>query len=95
LSIFFPGSVQPVPNCISYARDFGYSGYQSYLLLSTAPVDVAGIVDGLTECPKVNVLVPNACITLGIPEDIFDDVLPNAGGLKRLENLWELLRLSR
>jgi formamidase len=32
-------------------------------------------------------IVPNACVTLGVPVDIFDfDILPGAGGLKKLEN---------
>jgi formamidase len=32
-------------------------------------------------------VVPNACVTLGVPVDIFDfDILPGAGGLKKLEN---------
>lgn len=42
--------------CIEYLRRFGYSDYQSYLLLSCAPVQghIAGIVD-----------IPNACTTMG------------------------------
>jgi len=33
------------------------------------------------------ILVPNACVTLGIPVDIFDfDILPGMKGLKKLEN---------
>jgi hypothetical protein len=32
-------------------------------------------------------VVPNACVTLGVPVDIFEfDILPGAGGLKKLEN---------
>ncbi|KAJ3535824.1 hypothetical protein NM208_g6973 [Fusarium decemcellulare] len=48
---------------IEYLKQFGYSGEQIYLLLSSAPVKgtIAGIVD-----------IPNVCTTLGIPMDIFD-----------------------
>jgi formamidase len=48
---------------IEYLRRYGYNDYQSYLLLSCAPVQghIAGIVD-----------IPNACTTLGLPMDIFD-----------------------
>jgi formamidase len=40
---------QAVLNCIRYLKEFGYSEYQIYLLLSTAPVEghVAGVVDGM------------------------------------------------
>ncbi|KAI1332234.1 formamidase [Xylariaceae sp. FL0255] len=57
--------------CIEYLRRFGYSDYQSYLLMSCAPIQghIAGIVD-----------IPNACTTLGLPLDIFDfDISPSAG----------------
>lgn len=60
----------PTAGCIEYLRRFGYSDYQSYLLMSCAPIQghVAGIVD-----------IPNACTTLGLPMDIFDfDVSPTA-----------------
>jgi formamidase len=63
--------------CIEYLRRFGYSDYQSYLLLSCAPVQghVAGIVD-----------IPNACTTLGLPADIFDfDIMPGAGPAPKLD----------
>ncbi|KAJ3575585.1 hypothetical protein NPX13_g3984 [Xylaria arbuscula] len=56
--------------CIEYLRRFGYSDYQSYLLMSCAPIQghVAGIVD-----------IPNACTTMGLPMDIFDfDISPLA-----------------
>lgn len=55
---------------IEYLRRFGYSDYQIYLLLSSAPIEghLAGVVD-----------VPNACTTLGLPMDIFDfDISPSA-----------------
>jgi Predicted acetamidase/formamidase len=61
---------QTTLRCIEYLRRFGYDDYQSYLLLSCAPVQghVAGIVD-----------IPNACTTLGLPMDIFDfDISPAA-----------------
>jgi formamidase len=40
---------QAVLNCIRYLKEFGYSEYQIYLLLSTAPVEghVAGVVDSM------------------------------------------------
>ncbi|KAI2635558.1 formamidase [Hypomontagnella submonticulosa] len=60
---------QTTLRCIEYLRRFGYSDYQIYLLLSSAPIQghVAGIVD-----------IPNACTTLGLPVDIFDfDIMPS------------------
>ncbi|KAI1809763.1 formamidase [Poronia punctata] len=59
---------QTTLRCIEYLRRFGYSDYQSYLLMSCAPIQghVASIVD-----------IPNACTTLGLPMDIFDfDISP-------------------
>ena len=59
---------------IEYMRRYGYSDYQIYLLLSSAPVQghVAGIVD-----------IPNACTTMGVPIDIFDfDIRPEADAMK-------------
>jgi len=79
---------QAVLSCIRYLKQFGYSEYQIYLLLSTAPVEghIAGVVDCMTSA-NVADLVPNACVTLGIPIDIFNfDILPTAQGLKKLEN---------
>merc|ERR1712216_795687 len=80
-----------VLNCIKYLKQFGYTEYQIYLLLSCAPSEgrVSGIVD-----------VPNAVATLAIPLAIFNqDVRPTGygkgmpvvctscfgGGLKMLE----------
>jgi formamidase len=63
-------------NAIEYLKQFGYSGEQAYLLLSTAPVEgrISGIVD-----------VPNACCTLAIPTAIFDfDIQPCAEGPTRV-----------
>ncbi|KAI0906934.1 formamidase [Ustulina deusta] len=62
--------------CIEYLRRFGYSDYQSYLLMSCAPVQghVAGIVD-----------IPNACTTLGLPMDIFDFDISPSGPAKALD----------
>ncbi|RKU41193.1 hypothetical protein DL546_002057 [Coniochaeta pulveracea] len=54
---------------IEYLRRFGYNDYQSYLLLGCAPIQghVAGIVD-----------IPNACVTLGLQDELFDfDILPS------------------
>ena len=50
-------------NAIEYLKKFGYTGEQAYLLLSCAPVEgrVSGIVD-----------IPNACCTIAIPTEIFD-----------------------
>lgn len=50
-------------NAIEYLKKFGFTGEQAYLLLSCAPVEgrVSGIVD-----------IPNACCTLAIPTEIFD-----------------------
>lgn len=59
-------------NAIEYLKQFGYSGAQAYLLLSTAPVEgrVSGIVD-----------IPNACCTLALPTEIFEfDINPSTLG---------------
>ncbi|KAI0106313.1 formamidase [Hypoxylon sp. NC0597] len=67
---------QTTLRCIEYLRRFGYSDYQIYLLLSSAPIQghVAGIVD-----------IPNACTTLGLPVDIFEfDIMPS-GPAKALD----------
>lgn len=61
-----------VLNCIDYLSKFGYSKEQVYLLLSCCPCEgrISGIVD-----------VPNACATLAIPVNIFDqDIRPKKGG---------------
>jgi len=55
---------------IEYLKRYGYDEYQIYLLLSCAPIQghVAGLVD-----------IPNACMTMGIPMDIFSfDISPTA-----------------
>jgi formamidase len=55
-------------NAIEYLKKFGFTGEQAYLLLSCAPVEgrVSGIVD-----------IPNACCTVAIPTEIFDqNILP-------------------
>lgn len=55
-------------NAIEYLKKFGFTGEQAYLLLSCAPVEgrISGIVD-----------IPNACCTLAIPTEIFDqNILP-------------------
>ncbi|KAM5341173.1 hypothetical protein ACJ41O_015282 [Fusarium nematophilum] len=60
---------------IEYLKQFGYSGEQIYLLLSSAPVrgSIAGIVD-----------IPNVCTTLGIPMDIFEfDISIESAPVKR------------
>lgn len=62
--------------CIEYLRRFGYSDYQSYLLMSCAPIQghIAGIVD-----------IPNACTTMGLPMDIFDFDISPSGPAKKLD----------
>ncbi len=55
-------------NAIEYLKNFGYTGEQAYMLLSTAPVEgrVSGVVD-----------IPNACATLAIPTGLFEKpILP-------------------
>jgi formamidase len=55
-------------NAINYLKKFGFTGEQAYLLLSCAPIEgrVSGIVD-----------IPNACCTVAIPTEIFDqNILP-------------------
>lgn len=60
---------------IEYLRRFGYDDYQIYLLLSCAPIQ--GHVGGLVD-------IPNACMTLGLPVDIFDfDIMPTGAATKR------------
>lgn len=59
---------------IEYLRRFGYNDYQSYLLLGCAPIQghVAGIVD-----------IPNACVTLGLQDELFDfDIMPSVDPIK-------------
>ena len=53
---------------IDYLTNFGYTGEQVYTLLSVAPIELR--ISGITD-------VPNACVTLYIPVDIFDQgILP-------------------
>jgi formamidase len=53
---------------IDYLTNFGYTGEQVYTLLSVAPIELR--LSGLTD-------VPNACVTLYMPVDIFDQgILP-------------------
>ena len=53
---------------VDYLTKFGYSGEQAYTILSVAPIELR--ISGLTD-------VPNACVTLYLPLDIFDkDILP-------------------
>lgn len=51
-------------NAISYLGNFGFTGEQAYMLLSSAPVEgiLASVVD-----------IPNSCTTLGLPLAIFED----------------------
>ena len=75
----FRGSQQDFNDCtmaareamlqaIDYLTNFGYTGEQVYTLLSVAPIELR--ISGLTD-------VPNACVTLYLPLDIFDQgILP-------------------
>lgn len=59
-------------NAIDYLTQFGYTGEQAYMLLSTAPVEgrISGIVD-----------IPNAVATVYVPTEMFDsDISPTADG---------------
>ncbi|ODM99834.1 Formamidase [Orchesella cincta] len=65
---------QAVLSAIEYLTKFGYTREQAYLFLSACPVEshIASIVD-----------IPNACVTLGIPTEVFDfNILPNGDGPK-------------
>ena len=76
----FRGSQQAFNDCTMAAREamlqaidhlthFGYSGEQAYTLLSVAPIELR--ISGITD-------VPNACVTLYLPLDIFDQgILPH------------------
>lgn len=61
---------------IEYLRRFGYSDYQIYLLLSCAPIQghVAGVVD-----------IPNSCVTIGVPMDIFDFDISPTGSVDKMD----------
>lgn len=66
---------QATLRCIEYLRRFGYDDYQSYLMMSCVPLQ--GHVGGLVD-------IPNACMTLGLPMDIFEfDISPFAAVQKR------------
>ncbi|MCJ1294259.1 hypothetical protein MMC34_005817 [Xylographa carneopallida] len=67
---------QTTLRCIEYLKRFGYDDYQIYLLLSCAPVQghVAGLVD-----------IPNACMTMGLPMDIFDFDISPTGPAKKMD----------
>ncbi|MCL6561692.1 MAG: acetamidase/formamidase family protein [Firmicutes bacterium] len=59
---------QAAIQAIEYLTHFGYTREQAYLLLGAAPVEgrIGGIVD-----------IPNACVTIGIPTEIFErDIFP-------------------
>lgn len=61
-------------DAIKYLMNLGYTREQSYLLLSAAPIDanIGAVVDS-----------PNACVSLGLPVDIFErSILPSADGFK-------------
>jgi formamidase len=60
---------QAALQAINYLTNFGLSREQAYLLLSAAPIEgrIGGVVD-----------IPNACVSLGIPLEIFDrDIRPH------------------
>ncbi|PSK95690.1 formamidase [Murinocardiopsis flavida] len=59
-------------NAIEYLKKWGYTGEQAYLILGTAPIEgrISGVVD-----------IPNACCSLYLPTEIFDqDIRPGRGG---------------
>ena len=59
---------EAILQAVDYLTGFGYSGEQAYTILSVAPIElrISGIVD-----------VPNCCVTLYLPVDIFDkDIMP-------------------
>ena len=61
-------SRQAFLNAINYLTNFGLTARQAYILLSCAPIEtrIGGLVD-----------IPNACVSVGIPTEIFDqDILP-------------------
>ncbi len=67
---------QACMNAVNYLKNFGYSGEQVYTIISCAPVEghVSSVVD-----------IPNACVSLHIPTQIFDfDIRPNAKGPTRM-----------
>ncbi len=60
---------QALIQSIEYLMKFGYTGEQAYTILSVAPIEmrISSMVD-----------IPNACVTVAIPRDIFEkDVLPS------------------
>ncbi len=55
---------------IDYLGKFGFSGEQAYTILSVAPIEmrISSMVD-----------IPNACVTVSLPRDVFEkDILPAA-----------------
>ncbi|GAA6062384.1 hypothetical protein JCM10212_003193 [Sporobolomyces blumeae] len=69
---------QSALNCMAYLTKLGYTLEQVYILLSAAPTEshVAALVD-----------VPNACVTLSIPTQIFDrNILPDGMGPNGFES---------
>ena len=73
-------------NAINYLTQFGFTGEQAYILLSCAPVEgrVSGVVD-----------IPNACVSIYIPTEIFDfDIRPNGGGPKKMVKGGDVARVS-
>ena len=62
-------------NAIEYLSKFGYSKEQAYVILGCAPVEgrIGGVVD-----------IPNACVSVAIPTDMFEfDINPNAAGPRK------------
>ncbi|PSP83011.1 formamidase [Halobacteriales archaeon QS_1_68_17] len=56
-------------DAIDYLKQFGYTGEQAYIILSTVPVEsrIAGIVD-----------LPNTCVTVSVPKEVFEfDIDPD------------------
>jgi formamidase len=61
-------ALNALEQAVEYLMKFGFTGEQAYTIISVAPCEmrISSIVD-----------IPNACVTLAIPRDIFEkDVLP-------------------
>jgi formamidase len=59
-------------NAIEYLKQFGYTGEQAYIILSTAPVE--GRINGITD-------IPNCCTTVSVPTEIFNfELVPSHHG---------------
>jgi formamidase len=63
-------ALDALEQAVEYLMKFGFSGEQAYTIISVAPVEmrISSMVD-----------IPNACVTLAVPRDVFDrDIVPAA-----------------